>query len=308
LPQNPVIGSLSPGLKNPEVQQYNFTFEYDLHGTALRASYVGNEGKHEVGSYDLNAFHDAPAAGQAQRPYQPFSSINWETNPFSSSLNQAQLGLNRAYRNGLSVQVQFQYTRALGIETYDDPFYGRLSYGNLGGIRRYGVVGSYVYQLPFGAGRRWLTEKSVARAVAGGWEMTGIPSIFSGPPFQLSFSQSTAGCPTGRPNVIGNPYGPHQSVNQWFNPASFVAPKGCTYGDEAYNSLFGPRNVKWDAGIYRNFRIREQMSMQIRSEAFNVLNHPQWGTPRSDISSPNPGQITSTSGERQLQFAVKLSF
>lgn len=308
LPQNPAIGSLSPGLKNPQVQQYNLTFEYDLHGTALRASYVGNQGKHEVGSYDLNAFQDAPGAAQAQRPYQPFSTINWETNPYSSNLNQAQLGLNRAYRNGLSVQVQFQYTRALGIETYDDPFYGRLSYGNLGGIRRYGVVGSYVYQLPFGAGRRWLTEKSVARAVAGGWEMTGIPSIFSGPPFQLSFSQSTAGCPGGRPNVIGNPYGPNQSVGQWFNPASFAVPKGCTYGNESYNSLFGPRNVKWDAGVYRNFRIRERLSMQIRSEAFNVLNHPQWGTPRSNISSSNPGQITSTSGERQMQFAVKLSF
>jgi hypothetical protein len=52
----------------------------------------------------------------------------------------------------------------------------------------------------------------------------------------------------------------------------------------------------------------EHKTLQIRAEAFNVLNHPQWGTPRTDISSSNPGQITSTSGERQVQFALKLMF
>ena len=177
VPSNPTIGALAPGTRSPMLQQWNMTFEYDLHGIGLRASYAGNRGEHELGAYDLNSVTAIAGAVQPRRPYQPFSSINWVSNPFSSNLNQLQLGATRAYRNGFSVQAQFQYTRALGIETYDNPFDGRLSYGNLGGIRRFGLVNSYVYELPFGAGRRWLSTKSVARAVAGGWEADRHPEL-----------------------------------------------------------------------------------------------------------------------------------
>jgi hypothetical protein len=311
VPSNPTLGALAPGARSPMLQQWNMTFEYEALGMGLRASYAGNRGEHELGSYDLNAVTSIAGAVQPRRPYQPFSTITWISNPFSSNLNQLQLGLIKAYRGGFSVRAQFQYTRALGIETYDDPFNGRLSYGNLGGIRRFGLVNSYVYELPFGSRRRWLNTKSsntksVARAVAGGWELTGIPSYFSGAPYQLAFSQSVAGCPTGRPNFIGNPVPANRSVNQWFNPAAFSVPTNCSYGNEGYNSLFGPNTVTWNTGLFRNVRMTERFSAQIRAEAFNVLNHPVWGTPRNNISSSSPGQITSTSGERQMQFAVKV--
>jgi hypothetical protein len=92
----------------------------------------------------------------------------------------------------------------------------------------------------------------------------------------------------------------------WFNPKAFAVPANCTWGTEAYNSLFAPNNVVWNTGLFRNLRLTERLSAQIRAEAFNALNHPQWGTPRNNISSSAPGQITSTTGERQLQLAVKV--
>ena len=292
---NPTIGALAPGQKNPMSQQWNATLEYDLHGFGLRASYVGNRGTHELGSYNLNAVTAIPGAVQPRVPYQPFSTITYYSNPFSSNLHQLQLGATRKYRGGFSVDMQFQYTRALGTETYDNTFDGHISYGNLGTIRRFGLTNSYVYELPFGEGRRWLNNKGVARAVAGGWELTGIPSYFSGAPYQLSFSQSVSGCPTGRPNYIGSsaPFTP--TIGEWFNRAAFAVPTGCTYGNEGYNSLFGPHMITWNAGLFRNLKVTERLTAQIRAEAFNLLNHPIWGKPNTNISTPTAGQITSTS-------------
>lgn len=303
---NPAIGAIARGLKDPYSEQWNATMEYDLHGTGLRVSYVGNHGVHELGSYDLNAVQPLAATVQPRCPYQPFAAITYVSNPFGSNLNQLQLGATRGYHNGLTLSMQFQYTRALGTESYDSPFNGRLSYGNLAGIRRLGLVSSYVYELPFGRGRRFLNRKGVGSALAGGWEVTGIPSIFSGAPYNLTFSQNVTGCPTGRPSIVGDPNPASRSVSQWFNPASFTPPLNCTFGTMAPNSIFAPNNVKWDTGLYRNFQLREHLRLQFRSEAFNTLNHPQWGTPRNNISAANPGQITSTSGERQVQFALKL--
>ena len=73
--------------------------------------------------------------------------------------------------------------------------------------------------------------------------MTGIPSYFSGAPYQLTFSQGVSGCPTGRPNFIGNPVPANRSVNQWFNPKAFAVPANCTYGNGSIQFLFAPNNV-----------------------------------------------------------------
>jgi hypothetical protein len=305
---NPTLGAMAQGIRSPISQQWNFTMEYDLRGTALRASYVGNMGTHELGTYDVNAAPAVAAAVQPRRPYQPFSSINWISNPYSHITHQMQLGAKRVYRRGLTFQANYQFTRALGIESYDNPFDGRISYGNLSVIRRHALVGSYVYMLPFGKGRALLNHTPVVTAIATGWELTGIPALYSGAPFSPSFSQGTAGCPGGRPNIVGDPIPAHRTVDQWFLGSAYKAPTGCAYGAAAPYSLFGPATFKWDTGVYRNVKVREKVNLQIRFEAFNVLNHPVLGTPQANISSANVGRITSASGERQMQTALKLSW
>ena len=74
--------------------------------------------------------------------------------------------------------------------------------------------------------------------------------------------------------------------------------------------LFGPRFASWDVGIFKNFKIGEQVTFQLRAEAFNVLNRTNFGGPGANISnSSNVGVIGNTSGDnRELQFGGRLSF
>jgi hypothetical protein len=97
---------------------------------------------------------------------------------------------------------------------------------------------------------------------------------------------------------------------EWFNPAAFTAPPNFTYGTSGYNMLWGPHYQNWDMNLMKNITWKERYNLQLRADAFNVFNHPNFGVPSASISNPaSMGVISSTVGEaRTLEFAAKFSF
>lgn len=172
------------------------------------------------------------------------------------------------------------------------------------------MVANYVYELPFGKGKRFLRSPGrLLNALAGGWQTTGIMTLGSGLPYSVSFTSSVQGWPSSRADIVGNPGLPNPTLTQWFNPAAFAVPQPFTFGNSAPYSLFGPRYANWDTGVFKNFTIKELFRIQFRSEFFNALNHPNFGNPAANISVPaQVGRITSASGSRNIQFALRLEF
>ena len=187
-------------------------------------------------------------------------------------------------------------------------------------VRNVGGV-SAIYALPFGHGRRWLAnEQGVVNALASGWSFATVVTLQSGFPFtpQLSYNPSNNGDTrnpvrpfvnpffTG-PVILGNP-------NQWFNPAAFLAPpvNSGFYGNLGRDTLIGPGLATWDVSLLKDTSIRERLNLQLRAEAFNVLNRTNFNTPNAIVFtpsgvSPTAGVISSTSTtSRQIQLALKL--
>jgi hypothetical protein len=110
--------------------------------------------------------------------------------------------------------------------------------------------------------------------------------------------------------VVGNPELENRSIQRWFNPAAFAVPAQFTYGNSARNLLFGPGYFNWDTALYKHTRITERFDLEFRAEFFNVLNHPSFNPPASDISvASQVGRITSTSNTpRDIQFGLRLGF
>src|SRR6185437_7689646 len=127
---------------------------------------------------------------------------------------------------------------------------------------------------------------------------------------------------SGRANrVMGVPLYPSvKSKKQWFNPAAFAAPTnaagipGGAYGNTGYDMLRGPRYQSWDINLEKNIEWHERYRVQLRADAFNVFNHPNFGTPNANISNTSTvGTITSVSGtptyqQRTVEFATKFNF
>jgi len=319
---NPTVSAQHPTV-TPYTEEYNLALERDMgRGLSFRLGYVGQKNKKQNNSSgpgntapDIN--NPGPEIGSPQplRPYQPWSTIALGEDPiFHSESDALQIGVHKQYGNGLMINGEYEWIRVLGTENFMNPLNVIDSYGNIGGLAPQMLVVSYSYPLPFGRGQKLLSSASGALTnVIGGWQFSGITTIQTGQPFSASYSASYTGTPTsGRPNaVVGTAlYPATRTLAEWFNPAAFSVPANGTYGNSGYDGLWGPGLQTWDMSLSKNIKIHERVSLQIRMDAFNTFNHPNFGNPNAAITSPsNVGTITSQNGEsRTVEFAGKIMF
>jgi hypothetical protein len=176
---------------------------------------------------------------------------------------------------------------------------------------------SYVFQLPFGKGRRFGAGwNRPLDGVLGGWQVNGIANFSTGLPVAVT-TQNTSGAGSAalRPNNNGHTAkldGPVESrLTRYFDTSVFSQPAPFTFGNtgRVLPDVRIPGAKNFDFSIFKNFRILERLSMQVRAEAFNLMNTPQFGRPNSSANVPNFGVISGLANSpRQLQFGLKLLF
>ncbi|MGD0128379.1 MAG: hypothetical protein ABSF46_23720 [Terriglobia bacterium] len=301
----------------PLSHEWNATVESQISPhTSVRATYLGNETEHQYFTFNINDPVPAPGPVQPRRPYQPWSAISYYSSGETTNCQELQLSLLRRFSSGLSFDVEYSWTKwftngAYGQATPTDNQNIRLDRAPYAFIAPSYLVANYVYELPFGKGKHFLsTAHGALNQIVSGWQTAGIITISDGKPFSVTFDSSVEGWPSNRADIVGNPHVSNPSHQQWFNPAAFAVPQPYTFGDSAPNSLYGPGFSNWDMGIFKIFPLSERIRLQFRAELFNWLNHPSFGNPNSDISVPSQvGQIISTSSNpRSVQFALRLDF
>lgn len=311
------IVAQDPNARYPLTHQWNATVETQItSNTVVRATYLGAQRQFSGMVNPINTPLAAPGAVQNRRPYQPFGAISLYTNGLTANTQQLQLSLQRRYSSGLSFQLEYSLTKSLNSSLTDKgtpsvPDNWRLDRGNDVAIRTHYLVANYVYELPFGQGKRYLSSlRGLPNLLLGGWQTSGIVTLGSGLPYSVTFSSNVLGWPSGRADIVGNPGVGSPSVDGWFNPQAFALPAPFAYGNSAPNSLWGPGLAVWDMGLFKNFSFLERWNLQFRSEFFNTLNHASFNNPQSNISVPSQvGRILSTSTDpRVVQFALRLEF
>jgi hypothetical protein len=173
----------------------------------------------------------------------------------------------------------------------------------------------YIYELPFGKGRAFLTNASgVTNWLLGGWQLNGITTFQSGNPLEFS-ANNTAGLfnPRTFPNNNGNSGkldGPvHERLNRYFDTSVFSQPAPFTFGNMLpYTSKLrsdGMRN--FDLSLFKEFQPQERLRVQFRAEFLNAFNTPRFGSPNRTVTSGSFGVITSqANAPRQTQLGLKL--
>ncbi|HSR08827.1 MAG TPA: hypothetical protein VLM42_16910, partial [Bryobacteraceae bacterium] len=156
--------------------------------------------------------------------------------------------------------------------------------------------------------------------IVGGWQVNAITTLLSGFPFTPLVGSNRSGDGDTRnpdrpsvnpaftgPVVTGNP-------QQWFNPNAFLRPAAGTWGNLGRGVYSGPGLANVDVSLFKTTAIGEKANLQFRAEAFNLLNHTNYGTPNAVVFSgvninSSAGLITSTATfSRQIQLGLKLIF
>jgi hypothetical protein len=172
-----------------------------------------------------------------------------------------------------------------------------------------------VVELPFGEGRRWL-QSGLASKIIGGWRLAAVQNYTSGTPLGVT---TNAPLPifngTNRPNVTGadwrapiagDEFDPN--VDLFFNRAAFVQPVGQLGNAPRLNSSV--RNfwsLSENISVAKTITVSSQLRLDVRMEAFNLLNRVVWSSPNTNFNNNNFGRITSQANSpRQMQFGLKL--
>jgi hypothetical protein len=202
--------------------------------------------------------------------------------------------------------------------TYAQNYYnlaGEYSLANVSTPDRF--VGTVTYELPFGTGKRWLRGKGVTDYLVGGWQMNAITIYQTG--FPLAIVQSTnlnaaIGAQMQRPNATGvSPVtsGPLGSrLDSYINPAAFSNAPQFTFGNLSRTIPYrGPGQANWDLSIFKDIKVKERVNAQVRAEALNAFNTPQFRAPSTVFGSSAFGSITQQANfPRYLQLGFRLFF
>jgi hypothetical protein len=319
-----VMTAVDPHFRPSYAQQFNLTGEHEITplATLFRAAIVGNLGRHLYNTYNANQPIPGAAALNTRRPYYTvdplLSDVNYFTVDGLSSYWALQVTVDKRFSNGISALLGYAWSHAIDDVPLEfgggasgpqpqDPRNIRAERGNSIIDMRHRMTLSYLWELPFGKGKRFMNT-GITALLLGNWQTNGILTVQTGQPFSPVLQTSTTNGTGSRPDVLApNKY--PGTLQRWFDPTVFGTPPPFTYGNAGRNTLFGPRRWNWDMSLFKNFVIREQTRVEFRAEAFNVFNHPQFGLPNQNIGNAQAGVITSTVGTpRQLQMGLRLQF
>jgi hypothetical protein len=267
--------------------------------------------------------------GQLLRPYPQFGDVTYDWGSFAHSTYHAlEAKFRKRYRGGLQMLVAYTWSKTLdnasGVATGNNPNPAFLDNYHLDLAKSYSsfdiphhVVMNFEYELPFGLGRPLLNQKGLVNAIIGGWRISGIGTMESGPPLPVSTSNNTNSfnvVANAVPNRTGvssrTPGSVEDRLNNYIDRAAFVNPPPFTFGNAG---RFLPENrapglETWDLSFAKSFPVRERIHIDLRAETFNLLNHPNFGPPANNFNLPNFGTINSVARPRVVQLALKIRF
>lgn len=315
---NPAINAVERNIQNGLSQQWNLTVERELlRNLGMRISYVGNKTSHLPWyNFSVNLPKtQTPGALQPVRPYQPWADILLTAGGGDSTMHQLQVEAIQRYSRGLTLQAEYSWNRSLDnvpiVGGPINPYDLSADRGNSEQVRRHIFSVAYSYELPFGPGKPIANVGGALGKVIGGWQVAGITYLRSGTPFSVTFNATQAGWFSGRANLLHDPTLPRseRTITKWFDTSAFAVPAPFTYGNSARNLLFGPGDIVIDLSIIKDTKIKERVTVQFRTEFFNMPNHPNFGNPAANISVPSTvGAIFGAGDPRQIQFGLKVIF
>ena len=327
----------------PWVEQYLLNFQREIGAsTAVELGYFGSRGHSLQRFITLN--QPVPGTSLPILNRAPAPELgNWQliAGVGHSTYNGLAAKLTRRLANGFSGLVSYTLSKSMdngsGLRSPGEqlkPQQGdcwECEYGRSVFDVRHRLTTSFIYEVPVGAGRRYLSQGGVLDVLAGGWQLGGMLRMSSGFPLTVTSGVDRSNTAHGydRPSAVAGviPELDDPSPSAWFNVAAFQMPPLGTFGNLGRATLTGPGVFTIDFSALKNFSFGSSKYLQLRIEAFNLLNTPNFADPNTNLSQsnwaaagnnsiPTPGSgafgtinsIRGTVPMRQLQFALKFVF
>jgi hypothetical protein len=312
--------------RNQLTAQWNFNVQRQLSpDLVVEAGYVASFGRNLTLFLLENQIRNKADYGKGQnaRPVPVFGNIWGWGSGAKSRYHAATVRVEKRFSAGLAVLGSYTWAKShdnapgdfavgnLGISTAPiDSYDISREYGLSGFDTRHRLVISSLYELPFGSGKRWLSQGKFNHYLLGGWDVSSITSWQTGLPIDIrtqttrTFSFNNQ----NRPDRTGNGKLDEPTVNRWFDTAAFANPADFQLGNSGRNPVTAPGVFNLDATIGKKVAFGEGRFVQFRTEFFNLTNTVNFGSPNNFLGNPNFGRILSSRAARQVQFGLRIQF
>jgi hypothetical protein len=344
------LDGLDPHYRDPSMAQWNVTVERELgKNWSIRSSYIGSNAYRLPELVDPNQLPATTTPyNPALRPYLDWGPIQIVSNVAFANYQAWETQMNHRFGAGLSLQGTYTWAKNLSDANGDAPvryageagfavgagapgpvavtdrFNLRSTRGNDPGTRRNRALISTIYQLPFGREQRFMRNANAfVNGVLGGWQLSTITMVESGPFLtarisptlsQANLNEAARGAIV-RPDQIGSCNVPDPTPDHWFNADAFVpTPAGAgRVGNAGVGTCVGPRTVAIAGGLSKNVKLREKAKLRFEATFTNILNHPNFAAPTTNVSDPNFGvtntvQSSENAGNRVGQLSLRIDF
>ncbi len=336
-----VLGTASPfgyytmvdNYRVPRTYQYNLALEHTQWGALFSLAYVGSVSDHLANMEYPNQAHPGPGSFASRSPWPTGPEFYYQNWDGIGNYNSLQVKFQKPFAHGFTLISGYTWSKAM--DDTGGNFVGEgsrsastqnafdllssYSLSNQDVPQRFSV--GYLYQLPFGSGKRFLNRGGAANAVLGGWQLSGITTLQSGNPVFIDQACNRANTDEGtmRPTLVGSPNLPGDrstgaKVAEWFNTSAFQnycpGPNGpFNFGNAGRNIVLGPGINDWDFSLHKEILIGETRHFEFRAEFFNIFNTPIFAQPGGEDGGVGFGAISSTAeSNREIQFALKFYF
>jgi len=250
--------------------------------------------------------------------------FNWEDSQGDSEANAASVRVRKRLQGGFSVGGTYTFSKSIddastiggGATVVAQNAFDIAAERGLSSFNQtHKFTADYLWELPFGHDRRWLTNNSPLRALFGDWHWSGDWTIASGLPFTPRILNDIADVNRGtngtlRPDIVpGKSISlPNPSRREWFNTAAFAEPVTGHYGDARRNSIIGPGSLVFDMAMTKVLPMKDNRSLEIRAAASDVFNTPQYTSIDTSLNSPTAGQVIGAGAMRAILLTARFRF
>jgi hypothetical protein len=308
----------------PRMNQWSAGLERQLwNGGGLEVAYLGSHSYHlDRSFYNNTPLVPGPGPVNSRRPNQLFGPIRTINTDEIANYESMSVNFRQHMSHGLQMSASYTWSHTLDVTTDSNgggtptiPYWWKADYGNSNWDIRHRFLATFVYDIPF-----FHVSNPIVKGAFANWQANGIVTLQTGIPFNVSTGTDTANTGangTYRPDLV------HAATSNCgrghlvgcIDPTAFtvadlypINPTNFAYGNAGRNLLHGPGSETVNFSVFKNFPIKERLRFQIRFETFALFNHTNFGNPSATINTSSFGNITSASGNRNIQLGAKLQF
>jgi hypothetical protein len=309
---------------NGVIHQFNVSIEKEVNRMGLRASYIGSRSRGL--NYDISTNKPRPSLtpfNQNRRPFPQFINTTYSLSDGRSNYDSVQFEANRKW-GAFTFIAHYTLSNAMSDwlnlqDPYDHYFWNRDQFNS-----RHRTVINTIWDLPFGKGRRWMSNPHpVAQFVLGGWQTQTVHYFQSGQYFSPSFSgsdPSNTNTVGGTPDRIANGNLPadQRQVQRWFDASAVAVPAAGRYGNSGLNILEGPGWNLHHLTVVKQFNVTERWKVLFQTNIADIFNTPHYNFPMANISQPqqvarlfqaqDSGNSRERGSQREITFRLRIEF